>query len=128
MAMMKPIGPRATALRAPRLEIDTEGPLDINAIRLAEAIGLDHRVQQYKVEGQVESGWKLLSEGTTIGDHKVDRFPTVTVWKVRLTIGKSQNYPAIREFGLYLDAAMPAQRNPAGNSASETDPASAKAN
>jgi len=87
--------------KQPYIEIDTEGPLDINAIALEEPDGLDH-VQAYKVEGQVDSEWKLLAQGSAIGSHKVDRFPKTTVWKVRLTILKSTGYPAIRKLGLYL--------------------------
>jgi hypothetical protein len=83
------------------LEIDTEGPLDINALSLEEAAGMTGRVLQYKVEGQVNSNWKLLSQGTTVGEFKVDYFPETTVWKVRLTILKATDIPAIREFGLY---------------------------
>ena len=84
------------------LEIDMEGPVQINAVILAEAARLMH-VQAYKVEGQVNSDWKLLAEGTTIGSRKVAIFPPVTVWKVRLTIIKAESYPAIREVGLYMD-------------------------
>ncbi|HSV15198.1 MAG TPA: discoidin domain-containing protein, partial [Tepidisphaeraceae bacterium] len=84
------------------LEIDTEGPLDINAISLGEARGFESHVQEYKVEGQVNSDWQLLAQGTTIGDRVVTRFPETTVWKVRLTILKTQGAPGIREFGLYL--------------------------
>jgi hypothetical protein len=84
------------------LEIDTEGPLNIDALSLEEAAGMTGRVQQYKVEGQVNSKWKLLSQGTSIGEFKVDHFPETTVWKVRLTILKATDTPAIREFGLYL--------------------------
>ncbi len=83
------------------LEIDTEGPLDVNAVVLEEPPG-SHNVRHYKVEGQVDSGWKLLSAGTTIGDRKIDHFPNTTVWKVRLTIIQAQPYPAIRKLGLYL--------------------------
>jgi hypothetical protein len=83
------------------LEIDLEGPVVINALDIAEAAGMEQRVLEYKVEGQVESDWKLLSQGTTIGNRKVDQFPATTVWKVRLTILKAQNYPAIQKMGLY---------------------------
>lgn len=93
------------------LEMDTEGPLDINALSLSEAAGMQGRVQSYKVEGQVGSDWKLLSQGTIVGDYKVDRFPSTTVWKVRLTILSSTNYPAIREFGLYFDENDPTATN-----------------
>ena len=83
-----------------------------------EAADLGQRVQEYKVEGQVDSDWKLLSQGTTIGDRKLDRFPPVTVWKVRLTILKASASPAIRKFGLYLDnASSPATVEPAKASA-----------
>ena len=81
------------------LEVDTEGPLEVNAVAIEEAPGSG--VQAYTVEGQVDSDWKLLSEGTTIGPHRVDRFPAVTVWKVRLTIRRAQPYAAIRKFGIY---------------------------
>ncbi len=84
------------------LELDMEGPVDINALELREPAALQGHVLAYKVEGQVNSDWKLLSQGTTIGDRKIDRFPQTTVWKVRLTILKSQSYPAVSKFGLYL--------------------------
>ncbi len=84
------------------LIVDTEGPLEINAVALEEATGLEGRVQEYKVEGQVDSDWRVLSHGTTIGKRKVDRFPKATVWKVRLTILKASAHPALRKFGIYL--------------------------
>ena len=88
-------------------EIDTEGPLKINAIEISEAPGFLMRVHNYKIEGQVDSDWKLLVQGTTIGVRKVDHFSKATVWKVRLTISKAQPYPAIGQFGLYLDRSAP---------------------
>jgi hypothetical protein len=81
--------------------VDTEGPLDINAVLIQEPDGL-HHVEKYKVEGFVNSAWKLLSQGTTIGSRKVDKFPTETVWKIRLTIQKASGYIAIKKFGFYL--------------------------
>jgi hypothetical protein len=90
-----------------QLELDTEGALDINALELREAEGKTGRVQVYRVEGLVQSAWRLLAEGTTIGDERVHRFPRVTVWKVRLTIARSSPAPAIRKFGLFLDARSP---------------------
>ncbi|HXE43000.1 MAG TPA: discoidin domain-containing protein, partial [Candidatus Baltobacteraceae bacterium] len=92
------------------LELDMEGPVDINAFSLSEAAGMTGRIQQYRVEGQVNSDWKLLSQGTTIGDRKVDRFPATTVWKVKVTILNATDYPTIREFGLYFDENDPSAR------------------
>jgi hypothetical protein len=85
------------------LELDTEGALEVNALELREATGLGGRVQSWRVDGLVDSSWKPLAEGTTIGETKVQRFPRVTVWKVRLTILRSAPAPTIRKLGLYLD-------------------------
>jgi hypothetical protein len=84
------------------LEVDLEGPVDLNALVIEEAPQAGSHVQEYKVEAQVDSDWTLLAHGTTIGEHKVDRFPRVCAWKVRLTVLKSDAFPAIRKFGLYL--------------------------
>jgi hypothetical protein len=83
------------------LEVDLEGPVKINAAELEEPDGLQH-VQAYQIEGMGDSGWTLLSQGSSIGKSKVDRFAATTVWKVRLTILKAEPFPAIRKFGLYL--------------------------
>ena len=85
------------------LEVDMDGPTEINSVVIEEAAGMMGRVQEYKVEGLVNSNWKLLSQGTTIGERKVDRFPNTTIWKARLTILNATDSPAISEFGLYLN-------------------------
>jgi F5/8 type C domain len=87
--------------------VDTEGPLDINAIAIEEADAFHGRVEEYRVEGQINSDWQMLCQGTTVGQRKVDHFPKVTVWKVRLTIVKSDGHPAIRKLGMYLNNASP---------------------
>ena len=104
-----------------QLELDMEGPVTINALELSEPPGLEH-VQEYRVLGQVDSDWKLLSQGTTIGGRKIDRFPAATVWKVRVMITKASEYPALRKVGLYAapDAPGAAARLPA------TGPAAAR--
>jgi F5/8 type C domain len=89
------------------LELDMDGPTEIDSLAIEEAVGMTNRVEEYKVEGQVNSDWKMLSQGTTIGDRKVDHFPPATVWKVRLTILKANEAPAIRGFSLYLNGEKP---------------------
>ena len=82
------------------LEIDTEGPLIINALTISEPDGI-YNVHAYKIEGQVDSDYTLLAEGTTIGARKTHTFPKKTVWKVRLTIQQSKTPPAISEFSIF---------------------------
>jgi alpha-L-fucosidase len=82
-------------------EVDLEGPVVVDAAEICEMPGFESRVLEYRIEGQIDSDWKLLSHGTTIGKRKLDRFTKETVWKVRLTLSKMKDYPAIRKFGLY---------------------------
>ncbi len=89
-------------MTAATFEIDTEGPVDISAVEICEAAGFEGRVREYKVEGQIDSDWKLLSQGKAIGARKVDRFPNETVWKVRFTIIQATDSPAIMKFGMYM--------------------------
>ncbi|WP_114781874.1 discoidin domain-containing protein [Botryobacter ruber] len=86
-----------------KLEIDLEEPQYIGVVELREATKPGPRVQAYKVEAQVDSDWKLLAEGTTIGNQKVAHFPTVLAWKVRLIILQASDSPAISQFSLYRD-------------------------
>lgn len=81
--------------------VDLEGAVEINAAEIQEAMELGPRVQAYKIEGQINSDWKLLAEGSTIGERQVHRFPTENPWKVRLTILKATDSPAIRRFSFY---------------------------
>jgi len=83
-------------------EVDMEGPVVVGAAEICEAAGFEGHVLEYKIEGQIDSDWKLLSRGTTIGKRKLDRFPRETVWKVRLTLMKKKDYPVIKKFGLYM--------------------------
>ncbi|MDO8540059.1 MAG: hypothetical protein Q7S40_06410 [Opitutaceae bacterium] len=83
------------------LELDTEGAVEANAIELVEAV--PGQVKRYRVEGFTDSAWRLLAEGTTIGDRKRHRFPRVTVWKLKLTILEAVPYAAIGTLGLYLE-------------------------
>ncbi|MGN6369396.1 MAG: discoidin domain-containing protein [Phycisphaerae bacterium] len=81
-------------------EVDMEGPVEVSAVGLEE-LSNTGQIEKYRVEGQVDSDWKLLSEGTKVGPRKVDRFPATTVWKVRLTILKATGPVALRSFDLY---------------------------
>jgi len=75
-------------------EIDANPPIVINAITISEPEGMTN-IREYKIEGAVDNEYKLLAEGTTIGARKTHTFPKETVWKVRMTITKSDGTPAI---------------------------------
>jgi len=81
-------------------EVDMEGPVLINALKMSEALG--QRIEEYKVEVQLDSKWILVDKGTTIGTDKTVKFPSIIAWKVKLTISKFKDYPTLKSFGLYF--------------------------
>jgi hypothetical protein len=62
----------------PTMEVDMEGPVDINALAIEEPQLFACRIREYKVEAQVDSDWTLLAHGTAVDGRHVDRFPKVT--------------------------------------------------
>jgi alpha-L-fucosidase len=90
-------------IREAWIEVDLKSPTTFNVARMEEMISLGQRVEAYKLEAWVDGAWKTVSEGTTIGRKKLDRFEKVTTNKVRLTIEKARACPTIRSFGLHFD-------------------------
>lgn len=82
-------------------QISFKEPTQVNHVVLMEDYQQGHRIREYKVEGWVDSQWKLLCKGSAVGRMKIDPFTTVTVSKIRLQITKSVNEPLIRSFSIY---------------------------
>lgn len=86
------------------IEFDLGGPVSFNVIRIEEPIAMGQRVAQYRVEALLNDAWQTISQGTTIGNRKLDRTErTVTAQHVRLIIEDALANPLISEFGLHLD-------------------------
>ena len=76
-------------------------PVAFDRAMIQEHIALGQRVEAYKIEAFVDGTWKTITEGTTIGHKRLDRFDAATATQVRLTIAKSKACPLIRAFGVY---------------------------
>jgi alpha-L-fucosidase len=66
--------------------VDFGAPLTINLARLEEDIARGQRVARYTIFGTQDGEWDVLSQGTTIGYAKLDRFAPKTVRRVRLIV------------------------------------------
>lgn len=88
------------------LEVNLSQPTAFNVSMVKEYIPLGQRVEEYCIEVWDGQSWKVITNGTTIGHKKLDRFADVTASKVRLTVSKSQVSPLIRTFGLYCAPAL----------------------
>lgn len=71
-------------------ELDLGRSASIAIADLREDITQGQVVARYTLEGQDAEGWRALSQGTTIGSRKLDRFQPATVSRLRLRIDEAQ--------------------------------------
>jgi alpha-L-fucosidase len=90
-------------VRTATLDIDLGSARTFNVVRLQEPIQLGQRIRAYRVEAEVGGTWQVLSEGTTIGYRKLDRFDTVTAGRIRVTVLDTRAAPIVSGFGVYHD-------------------------
>jgi len=83
------------------LEICFENTEKANHIILQEDLARGQRVLEYSVEGSSQGKWSELSRGSSIGNKKIDYFPTKPVDKVRVTFIKYKYTPEIENFAVY---------------------------
>jgi alpha-L-fucosidase len=70
-------------------EIDFGRGTTISVVRLAENITRGQVVGRYRVLGSDGGDWRPLSQGTTIGYAKLDRFGPTTVRRVRIVVDEA---------------------------------------
>jgi alpha-L-fucosidase len=88
-------------VRTASLEIDLGEPVFFDRIMLQEPIRFGQRISEFELKGLVNGEWISLAEGTTIGYKRLLRIPPVRTEKVQILITKSNNIPALSNFGLY---------------------------
>ncbi len=89
------VGPRAAV---GEVELGPAVPVGISDLR--EDIAHGQLVEGWELEGRRDGAWKTLAAGETIGYRKLDRFPTVTVDALRLTV-RTLVRPRPVELGAY---------------------------
>ena len=77
---------RATGTRTAKLDVDLGRTRRVSVADLREDITHGQAVARYTLTGEDDGVWRLLTRGTTIGCHKLDRFGPASVRRVRLTI------------------------------------------
>lgn len=77
---------RTTGNSAAELDVDLGRSARVSIVSLREDIARGQAVARYVVDGSDGGAWQSLSQGTTIGYRKLDRFERAQVRRVRLTI------------------------------------------
>ena len=82
-------------------EVDLGRSVTVGVADLREQIEYGQVVARYRVEGSNGGGWQLLSQGTTIGCRKLDRFTPREVRRIRLRIEAAVDTPRPVALSLY---------------------------
>ncbi len=88
------------------LEMDLGKPKAVNYMVLGEDIAKGQRVRKYELEGYSGGQWVRIKDGSSIGNKRIEEFPTIEVSKVRLRIMEAVATPIISTFSLYHSKKM----------------------
>jgi alpha-L-fucosidase len=83
------------------LEIDLGKPTQLNRLLIEEYIALGQRVKRFSVAVWKDNRYQTVANGTTIGNRRILRFPTVTTTKVRVSMLEAKASPLIRNMEVY---------------------------
>ncbi|MDH4046480.1 MAG: alpha-L-fucosidase [Gemmatimonadota bacterium] len=90
---------RRTGPRSAEAELDLGQAVTASVVRIEEDIALGQAVTRYVVSGSDGGPWRELSQGSTIGHAKLDRFEPVRVRRVRLAVEEAVGAVGIRVYG-----------------------------
>ena len=87
--------------RGASIELVLPQPTTINHAVIMEDYREGERIREYIVEGLSDGQWKELSQGTSVGRKKIDRFRPAEVSRVRLRVTRFAAEPIIRRFAVF---------------------------
>jgi alpha-L-fucosidase len=95
------------SVTTPNVRLEFPKPERFSVIRLRECIRLGQRVASFEVEANIDSAWRHVAAGTSIGNCRLIRLEgPVTTKSVRLQITSSPVSPALSELGMFEEPAL----------------------
>lgn len=82
-------------------------PGEVDHVVLEERIELGERVRSYALEARVDGRWRVVGEGSAIGNKRIHPIDPVTTDALRLVIRASQATPNLRAVSAYRVGAAP---------------------
>ena len=84
------------------LELEFPSPVTFGIVELREAIAHGQHVERYEVHARTPEGWRVVADGSTIGNRSLDRTDgPVTASRLRVSIEAAHEVPRISRVGLY---------------------------
>lgn len=90
------------SVHTPDLVIEFHKPVEVNVVRLREAIALGQRIAAVEVDAWQNETWTTVGQATSIGSCRLIRLdPAVPTQRIRLRITDSPVSIALSEIGVY---------------------------
>ena len=84
------------------LIMDFGKSLLVNHAVIQEDLAFGQRIRKYSIEGLENGKWVLMSEGSSVGQKRIDPFEGKTITKMRLTVTESAAEPVIKTFSAFF--------------------------
>ncbi|HOW66542.1 MAG TPA: alpha-L-fucosidase [Candidatus Paceibacterota bacterium] len=91
------------AITTPELILQFRRPITFNIVGLRECLPLGQRIEAFALDQWKDGRWQEFAQGTSIGNRRLLRTPSITTDQVRLRISRAAVCPALAEFGLYVE-------------------------
>ena len=94
-----------TDSRSATIELSFDAPITFDRALTMEWLGDGPHIEQYSIEAFANGKWVALHTGSSIGHKKIDKFPSTTATRARLTMISAGGPARIREFQLFNGSA-----------------------
>jgi len=85
-----------------KLELRIPKDQIINHLVIREEISKGQRIRNYVLEALINGKWKVIADGSSVGNKRIQVFENLSPKKVRLTINESSGTPQIKDFSVYF--------------------------
>jgi alpha-L-fucosidase len=89
---------KTTSGKGSELTLDLGGPTMVNHAVIQEDLAFGQRIRKYVIEGFENGKWIKLSEGSSVGQKRIDPFESKTITQMRIRINESAGEPVVRAF------------------------------
>jgi len=90
-------------ITTPELTLQFDRPTIFNVISLREYLPLGQRIEAFALDQWKDGQWVEFAHGTSIGNHRLIRVPSMKSTKLRLRITQAPVCPALAELGVYCE-------------------------
>lgn len=92
---------KTTSGKGSELTLDLGGPTMVNHAVIQEDLAFGQRIRKYVIEGFENGKWIKLSEGSSVGQKRIDPFESKTITQMRIRINESAGEPVVRAFAAF---------------------------